>query len=727
MRMLWSKTANKAYLLIFCVVGWIFLNACTTGKSEDATDTIIPDIVEYQLLKNVGNTEETGKQGYVLEKDMVSNGVYVSENLQETEAFVAELLMEVLLRRGSVPPDLESFFSENAIQQLRGADWTLVEESWSGELYYYDSWCDITWFFGDSGYDFTYSFWPDNEVSALDIRILTDHCGIVRSVGIDSHDAMCISADNENEVFNLFYEKYCERIIQEGLIYQGKILADFSDMSKEMEETDWRGSFPESEDAALSAKILGDAFINMMEEEPIGENWKANRYYDCYYIDAVRETGCVGFVYCFYPDYGKMGVESAEAVLLRCGISIGDGELCYADMMTCIMSIEEYHAAREWIGQRASVLSVKVGDVIKSASSYSQDLGKLLVSDIAMGTLKTGNVGALLTDRITGLTNLEERLKQETEKGWRVVQNYDCYYYNHMEQEGRTHYRYYFYWERQEENYKTLALDLWISEDGIEALEDHWYLTCGENGQQVIKGLQYSTETSVADIKCFLDFDWTTDKVLMEHAIQPNDSARGWEFALADVDFDEKPELLITFTANHCGGNSLYIYGQNKEKVVSKADTYATWQADVVILEDYRNISSYFDIGLLDAYVNMDGTYRYLSLDYELYGGDIRGGIEEIKLYATDIEIDGQPMEVVKINCVYPGNYREMSFKGEEIYELGMLRDMLEEYMDGFQKVEIEYQKLEAYFPRDIVGMEENEKKQYLETFRKSLEAVYEK
>ena len=258
-------------------------------------------------------------------------------------------------------------------------------------------------------------------------------------------------------------------------------------------------------------------------------------------------------------------------------------------------------------------------------------------------------------------------------------------------------------------------------EQGDSALSEEQQLALVENAQAITEGLQYSVENSATDTESFLDFDWTDDKVLMEHAIQPNDSARGWEFALADVDFDGKQELLITFTANHCGGNSLYIYGQDKGKVVSKADTYATWQEDVVVMDYYRSKYPYFDIGLLDAYVNKDGAYRYLSLDYESYGG----GLETLKLYATTMTED--PVEVVRIDYAYPYqvDYIEMSFMGTAVNEPETLRGMLEEYMEGFQKVEIEYKKLEAYFPRDIVGMEEDEKRQYSDTLREALETAY--
>ena len=233
-------------------------------------------------------------------------------------------------------------------------------------------------------------------------------------------------------------------------------------------------------------------------------------------------------------------------------------------------------------------------------------------------------------------------------------------------------------------------------------------------------------EENESDIPPFLTFDWTTDEVLLGHSIQPEDSARGWVFSLADVDFDGSLELLITFTANHCGGDSLYIYKQDEERVFSLADTYATFREDVTWIskEGYEELSPYLDIDLLDAYVNEDGEYRYLSLDYTLFGGGPwNNDFGELYLYVTTLEKDAQPVKLAEIHFNENESFEgmEIFFQEERVYESEKLHEFLEQYMAGYTKMEIEYKTSEIEFPRDIVDFNENEKRQCLEELHESL------
>ena len=238
---------------------------------------------------------------------------------------------------------------------------------------------------------------------------------------------------------------------------------------------------------------------------------------------------------------------------------------------------------------------------------------------------------------------------------------------------------------------------------------------------QMDDGLFYLEKCSgndATDIPPFLTFDWTAQEVLF-HSIAPMDSARGWVFSLADVDFDGCMEVLITFTAMHCGGNSLYIYKQDEGKIISLADTYATFREDVTWLsQGYGSLSPYLDIDLLDAYVNGEGEYRYLSLDYTLFGG-----FGELLLYVTTLEQDAQPVKLAEIKFIENESSEEMEiyFQEERVYEPEELHELLEQYMTGYKKVEMEYM-ISDSFQRDIVAFNENEKRQCLEDLYESME-----
>lgn len=216
-------------------------------------------------------------------------------------------------------------------------------------------------------------------------------------------------------------------------------------------------------------------------------------------------------------------------------------------------------------------------------------------------------------------------------------------------------------------------------------------------------------------VQNFFKFDWTADEVLMRHSIEPEDSGQGWEFIIADMDFDEIPEMLVMFPANHCGKNSMYIYKQRSEAVFSYADIIAVLDKHILSDIDYKEISSYLDIKFLDAYVNSDNELKYLSLDYDLYGGNEKGGIGTLILYETTFKDKIQSKELLKISYNCPEEKTEIFFQGNRVYETEKLSDMLSEYMKDYSKVNIEYEIIDKSFPRDITGMDEAGKKQELE------------
>ena len=258
--------------------------------------------------------------------------------------------------------------------------------------------------------------------------------------------------------------------------------------------------------------------------------------------------------------------------------------------------------------------------------------------------------------------------------------------------------------------------------------------SCGDKGAKMRGSADVTDEISnlqdgenqeeLIDTPPFLAFDWTNQEVLF-HPITPMDSARGWVFSLADVDFDGRLEVLITFTAMHAGENSLYIYKQDEEKVFSLADTYATFREDIIWRsEGYEEISPYLDIELLDAYVNEEGEYRYLSLDYNAHGGGPwNKDFGELYLYVTTFQKDAQPVKLAEIQFYKNESFEgmEIFYQGEKVDEPEKLHELLDQYMAGYKKVKMEYKTSEVSFSRDIVGWNENERRQCLEDLYEAL------
>lgn len=679
----------------------------------------------------------------------VSKGVFISEHMGEVETFIGQLLTEAIERHGKVPEEKQLFFSDWALEQLE-------EMEWEADPYFYERHYTVNFFFGNIGYDFFYSFYMDagtlqgNQADPVNVQVSVDGNGIIRGVNVDLES---ITDENSNAA-GRFQDKFQEIVVEEGIEHAGKVV--YSEKGKGVLVTG---------DAAMDAGELGKLIIKFVENgnaeeykhlfedeksfqdfknekwSQLDEGWKANRYFDCYYTYVTREKGYVEFLYYIYPDYDGMKRQEAKALTLKCIVGTADGKIQDTVLRVYSMTQEEYHSVREWKGRQ--VVLVENGEIIggggiiwipgqeheheaEKINTY-KDMGDSQLADILMDALNTGNIAdGRLTDFIKDkesiqLSDIASEIQASTAGGWKLGEKYDFYYINYNEQAGRIHYRYHFYWDKPDvEEEKVLVMDAWISLKGIEDLQIHWFTT---QKSAAADHVSETGEKTAGNIGTFLRHDWTTDNVLLlDHSITPQDSAQGWKFALADVDFDGMQELLMIFTSNHCGTNSLYIYRQENGRIVSYIDTIATPQNHIGNEIDYREISPYMDIALMDAYVNEKNEYRYLSLDNSLFGGDIHGGIYTVVLYETVLEEDAVPEEIVRITYCAPEEKEEVYFLGEKVYEAGKLKDLLADYMEGYEKVKIDYKMADKEFQRDIVMLSDEEKMQELMELYDSLE-----
>ncbi len=265
-----------------------------------------------------------------------------------------------------------------------------------------------------------------------------------------------------------------------------------------------------------------------------------------------------------------------------------------------------------------------------------------------------------------------------------------------------------------EKNCQYGYMDYAVSEDEVDLKETVENKIC-EN--EVV-------ENETIEESSFLTVDWTDYDILMGHFIEPEDSGRGWEFSVADIDFDGTLELLVTFAANHCGHNALYIYKQEDGRVVPYVDTYAIFGKYVTSDIDYKAISSYMDIDLLAAYQNQNHEYCYLSLDYSIFGGNERGDIGTVTLYETILGKQAAPVKLAEISYDLPEDNVEMHFREEKVHDAGELKDRLEAYMEGYTEVEIKYETAEKSFARDIVAQDDAYKAEELQELYESLEKL---
>ena len=618
----------------------------------------------------------------------------------------------------------------------------------------YGCFCTPNLLWADSGYEFVYVYReegkkgdiPSDEQDEITwIKLVVSETGTIQGFFTGEEKA----ADNNPYLIaglkadRWFVDTYTERVIAEGKTDRGKILAASS------EKTDGGAViFPQDEkdyiDVSLTDEQMKDNLFDLLEAKKVlPEGWVVDPHYDAWYYPAYSRENEFALVYYLYPDFERMNTAGGEALILYTMVDKTNGEISFLQTEAVFLEKEEYHEKRAKIDLRFLVVEDSRGTTEGSLSprgteenifwEWQVEENVERVGEIVEGSNQGGNwTEELFTEEgAEQIGHLLEEIEELTRKGWKRRENNIAYYYPQNEQEGKGHFRfYYFYWGRgMYSAERVLGMDVWISPDGIEEIRAEWLWREPIQEEEISHRTDVLMEFSKKDIELYLQTDWTGDEILsgIDREIEPNGSGNGWDFSLADIDFDGIPEMLVTISY-WAGGNSLYVYRQQGDEVVSYVDTYAVFGDGFYSELDLTEISPYLNIDLLGIYVNEGGEYRYLSMDCNQHGGDIRGGWGEFILYETKLEPEATPEEILRVGYVYPVEEMELYFKEEKVYGRAALGELLEEYMDGWNPVEWSYATAKTRFARDIVARElngrEEDKQQKLQSLYQDLKGL---
>ncbi len=266
----WEKIMKKKiYILI--LLSLIVLSACgntncrlntknPSNKLEEETATMIESVKElpkkevwsdkiyvteqqpqgnilgYSLKRNqVLNMWYEKDLPYLLDEVSVGRGIYISEYMCETEAFLGSILKDMLVRRGKVNSEQKQYFTDWALEQLALTGWDLLDEQWKPDLYAYDRNYKLHYILGKSNYSFSYVFYTDEkekipeEVNYVDIRCSVNPEGKIYEIKISINKVPAENSGMEKTVnmAGLFDAAIDENVICDGNIYSGKILLDF--------------------------------------------------------------------------------------------------------------------------------------------------------------------------------------------------------------------------------------------------------------------------------------------------------------------------------------------------------------------------------------------------------------------------------------------------------------------------------------------------------------------
>lgn len=762
------KKREKPSVLILCFCVWgMFLSGCSDSQpvmTKEEPETVayekvleeeaLPDKSELISMNLQQGEESLGEPRIMIRQEQLDKGIFTSEYLHEIKRNVDGILTELLSGEGALSEENSRLFSLSALEQLKTVDWSELKERWSREEGKFDCFCVPNLLWADSGYEFVYVYTEEDEKEDIPseeqgkitwIKLVVSGTGTIQGFFTGEEKA----ADNNPYLIDglkadrWFVDTYMERVITEGKTDRGKILADLS------EKIDGGAAiFPQNEkdyiDVSLIAEQTKYNFSDLLEEEEVlSEGWVANPYYDTWYYPTYNTENELALVYYLYPDFEKMNTAGGEALILYTMVDKTSGEIGFLQAEAIFLEKEEYHKKREKIDLRFLVAKDSLGStwgVLYPSGTEENIFRKWKVEEYVERVGKIFDGYSQADDWIEELfthegaeqiNRLLEEIKEITRKGWKRRENSTAYYYSQNEQEGRAHFRFYYcYWGRgMYSAERVLGMDVWISPDGIEEIRTEWLWREPIQEEKVSHRTDVLMEFSGKDIEPYLQTDWTKEELLsgFGRKIEPNGSGDGWDFSLADIDFDGIPEMLVTISY-WAGGNSLYVYRQQGDEVISYVDTYGVFGDRFFSRLDPTEISPYLNIDLLGIYKNEGGEYRYLSMDCNSHGGDFRGGWGEFILYETRLEPKAAPEEILRVSYVYPLENIELYFKGDKVYGRAVLGELLEEYMDGWNPLEWSYATAKTRFARDIVAWEqigrEEEKQQELQSLYQDLQGL---
>ncbi len=529
-------------------------------KTADAPD-VMQMVRERRAVISVTSKEEQGNiAGYRFEKELCTTGgyfmtyaampdsllheraagkgVYVSAQFGAAQAYLGEVLSDILSRRGGISEEYEALFSAYATSQAQELS-VKLPQGWQADRCRYDVSFVRNHLYGENGYDFLYVFHEAakerrasadkgrDDVGAQDdegeteVRILVsvDGGGIIRGLGIRTEQrdtGRCRYGMKDS-----FLPDDCgqEQIVRDGRDTGRKLVLNYeSHWSRYMDGMEMRDKIAAGlpglavgEDALETAVRLERIFRDVLESrgeyipqyrslfadmecyedfletgwEDVQEEWAADSGWDCYVTDRTGDEGVVKFRYYFYPDFGKIPVHEAEAVILTCELDAG-GRIGRTDMLLTSISKEEREKARtREDGSQPLVLGGKaVNDVgaqryeegaeiwededIRQAAVY---LGETIKTELNERKIESGEVYTRFTqkEKARELLRDMEWCRELAGSRWKAGDGWDCYLVEDGRRADCVHLRYYFYrYKGFEGQNRSLVTDLWLSRQGIE-------------------------------------------------------------------------------------------------------------------------------------------------------------------------------------------------------------------------------------------------------------------
>lgn len=199
-------------------------------------------------------------------------------------------------------------------------------------------------------------------------------------------------------------------------------------------------------------------------------------------------------------------------------------------------------------------------------------------------------------------------------------------------------------------------------------------------------------------IRPYVEYDWIAD----EHIDRTMASVNSWHMQLADINLDGQPEMLVSEYFQDMEEDLTHIFTVQDGGVVYCGKTIAS---DAYKDNEFFGELDYLPSYYIDVYKNESGEFRYLSCEDWCYSS----GYYQIYVSAFDgRSISGKPAFAIgytydeqgKIIYSYAtGDWQERENEIVDDEHCTAFEQMIEEYMEGYEKIAIDFVVSEYHVP----------------------------
>ena len=425
------------------------------NKIHVTADELQGNILGYSLLRYAPSPDDhmyyERDMSYLVEEELVGNGIYISDYMCETEIFLGNILKELLAYRGAVSDEDKQYFTEYALRQIEDTDWEALDAEWEADLWTYDRYYSLHPISGGEGYQFSYYFYGEEgktakeETNLVEVSLYVNKDGKICEIEItidtvpmeDNRIATSILMNG------LYDDNYIEPVIWDGIPREEEMVWDFERYFRRFMNSDEiyeqeNEELLQSGNASSSAEAVADIFLHVMENRGadveryadqfgfetdfsnfaaadwgvLEENWTASEAYDCFFIDRIAFSGYVGFRYYFYPDFKAMGADEAMMVVIECNVGIEGGDICYntVDIFpvteeTCREMRQKQEGIKTLVVEKGMAVS---GEEKVAIPVIDRELQYIPISEFDTDALAAARSGRKVKEELWGFTDAAE-------------------------------------------------------------------------------------------------------------------------------------------------------------------------------------------------------------------------------------------------------------------------------------------------------------------------------